>query len=85
MPFDSDIAHELTAAHNKEAIENLDRKQLYSRTFSVDQNKSILTNQNTFESKKPTCPCCSYPLLCHISSERIYWRCGHCYQEMPII
>ena len=30
-----------------------------------------------------TCPCCSYPLLCHISSGRVYWRCQRCYEEMP--
>ena len=78
MPLCSNISNELTAAQKKEAIEKLDGKQLYSKTFPVHQNKSTLTNQNTFESKKHTCPCCSYPLLCHISSGRIYWRCGHC-------
>lgn len=29
------------------------------------------------------CPCCSQPLLRHISFKRIYWFCNHCYQEMP--
>src|SRR4028119_1013004 len=29
------------------------------------------------------CPCCSQPLLRHISSQRIYWFCSQCHQEMP--
>jgi hypothetical protein len=32
-----------------------------------------------------TCPCCSYTLLRHIDSQGIYWRCSHCYQEMPVL
>ena len=31
------------------------------------------------------CPCCSNTLLRHISDSRIYWRCGYCYQEMPVM
>ena len=31
------------------------------------------------------CPCCSNILLRHISDSRIYWRCGYCYQEMPVM
>lgn len=30
------------------------------------------------------CPCCSYPLLRHISSTGMYWYCSHCHQEMPV-
>ncbi|HLO51416.1 MAG TPA: hypothetical protein VK211_23590 [Kamptonema sp.] len=30
-----------------------------------------------------TCPCCSTTLLRHIRSQRVYWFCRHCYQEMP--
>ncbi|MBA3922780.1 MAG: hypothetical protein H0X31_14225 [Nostocaceae cyanobacterium] len=30
-----------------------------------------------------TCSCCSYGLLRHLSARGIYWRCSHCYQEMP--
>ncbi len=30
-----------------------------------------------------TCPCCSYILLRHLRWGGIYWRCSHCYQEMP--
>ena len=33
---------------------------------------------------KFACPCCSYILLRHIDLEGIYWRCSHCYQEMPV-
>lgn len=31
-----------------------------------------------------TCPCCSDTLLCHIRLGKLYWRCSHCYQEMPV-
>lgn len=31
-----------------------------------------------------TCLCCSCTLLRHIHSHAIYWRCSHCYQEMPV-
>ncbi len=33
---------------------------------------------------KHTCPCCSYTLLRHLRWGDIYWRCSHCYQEMPV-
>ena len=29
------------------------------------------------------CPCCSQPLLRHISCQRVYWFCSQCHQEMP--
>jgi|GEM_PF-850057 len=32
-----------------------------------------------------TCLCCSNPLLRHISLGKLYWRCNHCYQAMPVI
>ena len=34
-------------------------------------------------SKKHLCPCCSQPLLRHITHNRIFWFCSHCHQEMP--
>ena len=34
-------------------------------------------------SKTHSCPCCSQPLLRHISRNRIFWFCSHCHQEMP--
>jgi hypothetical protein len=33
--------------------------------------------------KKHSCPCCSQPLLRHISFKRSFWFCSHCHQEMP--
>ncbi len=33
--------------------------------------------------KNHTCPCCSHPLLRHVSFKRTFWFCSHCYQEMP--
>lgn len=31
------------------------------------------------------CPCCSEPLLRHVSCQRVYWFCRQCHQEMPDI
>jgi ribosomal protein L37AE/L43A len=28
------------------------------------------------------CPYCSHRLLRHISSKGLYWRCGHCREEV---
>jgi len=32
-----------------------------------------------------TCLCCSNALLRHIGLGKLYWRCSHCYQSMPVI
>lgn len=32
-----------------------------------------------------TCLCCSNALLRHIGLGKLYWRCNHCYQAMPVI
>jgi ribosomal protein L37AE/L43A len=32
-----------------------------------------------------TCPYCSYTLFRHFSLGKLYWRCSHCYQAMPVI
>jgi hypothetical protein len=74
-----------TATQEKAVTENLEGRQCYSRALTVNQYGLILPIQIPLESKKHTCPCCSYPLLRHITSRGIHWRCGHCYQEMPII
>ncbi len=29
------------------------------------------------------CPCCSQPMLHHLSKHREYWFCRNCWQEMP--
>lgn len=31
------------------------------------------------------CLCCSNPLLRHINLGKLYWRCNHCYQSMPVM
>ncbi len=30
------------------------------------------------------CPCCSYPLLRHIRSGEVSWKCDHCYTEVGV-
>ncbi len=46
------------------------------------ENAVIYTWQATIS--KSICPCCSYTLLRHMGLSGIYWRCSHCYQEMPV-
>lgn len=36
-------------------------------------------------SSRHICPCCSHPLLRHTCRGKLYWRCNHCYQAMPVI
>ena len=48
------------------------------------RSSQVLTYPKTGNSPRNTCLCCSDTLLRHISSTGIYWRCGHCYQEMPV-
>ncbi|MEC4805806.1 MAG: hypothetical protein SAJ12_19640 [Jaaginema sp. PMC 1079.18] len=31
------------------------------------------------------CPYCSGKVLRHISANRIYWYCGRCHQEVPLL
>lgn len=53
-----------------------------SITGSRQENTAIYTWQPTLG--ESICPCCSYTLLRHIGLRGIYWRCSHCYQEMPL-
>ena len=46
--------------------------------------KDISAQERSMQSEQ-TCPCCSNILLRHVSDSRIYWRCGYCYQEMPVM
>jgi hypothetical protein len=36
-------------------------------------------------SSRQICLCCSNALLRHIHLGKVYWRCNHCYQAMPVI
>ncbi len=31
------------------------------------------------------CPCCADILLRHVRSNKLYWRCDHCCQTMPVL
>ncbi|ARV62175.1 hypothetical protein BZZ01_29255 [Nostocales cyanobacterium HT-58-2] len=53
-----------------------------SASRSCQENTAIHIYQPMIS--KHTCPCCSYTLLRHIDLKGIYWRCSHCYQEMPV-
>lgn len=44
-----------------------------------------LSAQDRSMHSEQICPCCSNILLRHVSNSRIYWRCGYCYQEMPVM
>ena len=47
------------------------------------KSSQVLTYSTTGNSPGNTCLCCSDTLLRHISLRGMYWRCSHCYQEMP--
>ncbi|NHC36062.1 hypothetical protein [Scytonema millei] len=51
-------------------------------TENSRENLAVYAEQSRL--RKSTCPCCSYILLRHIDLAGIYWRCSHCYQEMPV-
>ncbi len=55
-------------------------------THNITDNSQGNTTTYTWNSvwSHHSCPCCSYGLLRHISNDGIYWRCSHCYQEMPV-
>jgi hypothetical protein len=59
--------------------------QLLSHTI-IDKNPENITTY-TWPSmwSRHNCPCCSYVLLRHVRLSGIYWRCSHCYQEMPVL
>jgi ribosomal protein L37AE/L43A len=46
--------------------------------------RTINPTTNQSMSARETCLCCSNSLVRHIRLGGIYWRCSHCYQEMPI-
>lgn len=50
-----------------------------------DLNVQDLSAQDRSMHSEQICPCCSNILLRHVSNSRIYWRCGYCYQEMPVM
>jgi len=51
-------------------------------TENSRENLAVYAGQSRLS--KYACPCCSYILLRHIDLAGIYWRCSHCYQEMPV-
>jgi hypothetical protein len=51
----------------------------------TDNNQGNITKYNWLSMwSQHSCPCCSYGLLRHMGRDGIYWRCSHCYQEMPV-
>lgn len=48
------------------------------------QNSNSSTIAQSMSSRQ-VCLCCSNPLLRHIRLGKLYWRCHHCYQAMPIL
>lgn len=50
-----------------------------------DLNSQDHNAQDRSMHSEQICPCCSNILLRHVSNSRIYWRCGYCYQEMPVM
>ena len=52
-----------------------------SKTENSQENRAIYTKSSIMSRR--ICPCCSYMLLRHLGLAGHYWRCSHCYQEMP--
>jgi hypothetical protein len=65
-----------------QALSNKSR-QILTHTIADESQGNITTYTWNSRWSKRVCPCCSYGLLRHVSDDRIYWRCSHCYQEMP--
>ena len=57
------------------------QRQASPKTGQSQDNTAIYTRISMMS--KHTCPSCSYTLLRHIRNGGLYWRCSHCYQEMP--
>lgn len=53
------------------------------RTSDRSQRNVWPTFQQSMMSRH-TCICCSNTLLRHARLGEVYWRCSHCYQEMPV-
>jgi hypothetical protein len=45
---------------------------------------SLIDRNQTIDGRH-LCPCCANVLLRHIRSNKLYWRCGHCCQVMPVL
>lgn len=50
----------------------------------TERNPSSISLAQSMSSRH-VCLCCSNALLRHIRLGKLYWRCNHCYQAMPII
>ncbi len=61
---------------------NKSLQKLSSSATRISKKDAVIHTKQLMLSNS-TCPSCSYTLLRHISLRGIYWRCSHCYQEMP--
>jgi hypothetical protein len=59
--------------------------QLLSHTITDNNPGNITTYTWSSMWNQHDCPCCSYVLLRHVGLSGIYWRCSHCYQDMPVL
>jgi ribosomal protein L37AE/L43A len=46
--------------------------------------KTAISTLGKTMTDRHTCLCCSGVLLRHVRSGKLYWRCNHCYQDMPV-
>lgn len=58
---------------------------IINRLVLEESQPSSFSKVAQSRSNRRICLCCSNPLLRHISSGNLYWRCNHCYQAMPVI
>jgi formamidopyrimidine-DNA glycosylase len=86
-------------AHQPEARVMLEVVKSYNHptsTVTIERNKHEINKQQklfvldgSFRVKNGEnlhqCPCCSNKLLRHIQSNRVFFFCRSCWQEMPLI
>ncbi len=65
----------------KVSLNRSSQRLVQLKTGNSQENIAIYTKLSMMS--RHTCPCCSYILLRHIRWGGTYWRCHHCYQEMP--
>lgn len=58
---------------------------LLERLVPAKSRNSSLIKLNRSMNSRYTCLCCSNALLRHIYLGKLYWRCNHCYQAMPVM
>ena len=67
-------------------VQDINTQDIKTQNIKTQNIKTQdISAQDRSMNSEQTCPCCSNILLRHVSDSRIYWRCGYCFQEMPVM